>query len=273
VRKLAVLASAATVAAVAVPPARAALFFLFEPTSADADAEVTVRLGGTPARFTPADRQKPFRDPIRIYLVPADVAGEVRSRFDQRLHFVGRLIPDRNSRGLLSFRVPPLDSGSYALAYWCPGCAAYSRGARFGVQTVPRVSRYRGQMALQIHLPSAAESCPVSRQGWLGNGLLSVSVPENGVLGTRVDPDGLFQKLGWIPRPGFWAELRVRGERLDAPGQMRVLNVFWGHGSSGPTAAGSWMTPVLFPSPGCWRISGRVGDVALTYVVKVVPGW
>jgi hypothetical protein len=32
------------------------------------------------------------------------------------------------------------------------------------------------------------------------------------------------------------------------------------------------MSPVEFPGLGCWRITGRVGDVSLTYVVNVVAG-
>jgi hypothetical protein len=274
-RRLAVLASVVAVAAIAASPAHTAIFFLFEPTAADAGGVATVRLGGTPAGFTLADRKKPFRDAIRLYLVPADVAGEVRSRFDPRLHFVGRIVPDRRSRGILSFRVPPLDSGSYAIAYWCPGCAPYSRGVKFGVQTVPRVSRYRRSMSLDVRLPSAAESCPVSGDGRYGTDLLSTTLPPNGVLGTRVDDDGLFQKLGWLPRGEPSAPLTVRGERLDAPSPpMKVLGVFWGHSYvGGVRGRGSWASAVNFPSEGCWRITGRFEDVTLSYVVKVVRGF
>jgi hypothetical protein len=31
-----------------------------------------------------------------------------------------------------------------------------------------------------------------------------------------------------------------------------------------------WASAVKFPSEGCWRLTGRVGDIALSYVVKVV---
>ena len=117
-----VLVAAVTAAGVA-SSASAALFFLFEPTTADAGELVTVRLGGTPADFTLEQREKPFRNGIRLYLVPSGAAEEVSSRFDPRLHFIGRIVPDRIGRGILPFRAPPLDSGAYALASWCPGCA------------------------------------------------------------------------------------------------------------------------------------------------------
>ena len=251
--------------------ASAALFFLFSPTAALPGDVVKVRLGGTPAGFTPAQRERPFQRPIRIYLVPDGVAGDVRSRSDPRLHFVGALVPDRNARGMLGFRAPPLDSGTYVVAAWCPGCARFSAGASFFTSPLPAVSRYREQMGLRLRLPQAtAESCPATR-GRYGNGLLSTGVPgRDGVLATRKDPDGsLFQKLWWLPRRGLGGELTVRGERLDAPGRMRVLSVNWGHSSDG---RGSWASAVAFPSEGCWRLTGRVRDVSLTYVVKVVEG-
>jgi hypothetical protein len=58
-------------------------------------------------------------------------------------------------------------------------------------------------------------------------------------------------------------DLIVTGERLDAPSApMRVLAVRW--------SGSSWRTASTFPGEGCWRISGRLGDISLTYVVRVV---
>jgi hypothetical protein len=178
-------------------------------------------------------------------------------------------VPDRDTRGRLVFNAPPLDSGTYVAAAWCPGCASYSHGQRFFVLPVARSSRYGPDMALRLELPPATQSCPVSK-GRVGNGILSSSVPgPDGVLATRNDGGMLFQKLWWLPKKGFTGNLVVRGERLDAPGEMKVLGVNWGYSSDG---RGSWATAVEFPSEGCWRLSGRVGDVSLAYVVKVVEG-
>lgn len=262
---------AAVVAATAASSATAALFFLFKPTTAQTGDLVTVRLGGTPAGFSLDDRVGPFRKAIRLYLAPNGVAGEISTRFDPRLHFIGRIVPDRNVRGILSFRVPPLGSGTYAVAAWCPGCARYSFSRSFFVLPIPKISRYRHLMSLRVHMPPATETCPVSGEGPYGNGLLSVSLPTDGVLVTRRDPGGtLFQKLGWRPHATFRDALKVRGERLDAPSApLHVRAVRWGHSSSGH---GGWASAVDFPSEGCWRLTGRVEDVSLTYVVKVVAG-
>jgi hypothetical protein len=267
VRRLGVLAAVALGAIVfAISSAHAALFFLFQPASADAGDLVTVRLGGTPAGFEEKDAERPSRKAIRLYLVSREVAGEVGSRFDPRLHFVGRIVPDRNSRGVLRFRVPPLDTGAYALAYWCPGCAAFSRGVTFGVQTVPQVSRYRRWMGLRVRMPSATGPCPVSGEGPYGNGLLTTRLPPAGVISRSRESDGtIFDKPGWVTKDIAGWELTVRGERLDGPGQLRVLGV-----RSRSGTYGDWRTALTFSDEGCWRITGRVGDVSLSYVVKVV---
>lgn len=265
--------TAVVVAATIASSAYAALFFLFDPTTATAGDVVTVRLGGTPASFTLDERERPFQKAIRLYLVPNRVAGKIRLRFDPRLSFIGRVVPDRNGRGVLSFRVPPLDTGAYALAYWCPGCARHDFGRTFGVQTVPEVSRYRRLMGLRVQMPSATKTCPVSGEGVYGNGLLSAWLPPDGVLVRPREPDGtFFDKLGWRPHRTFPNTLTVRGERLDAPSPpLRVLSVNWGYAIvPGRPKIGSWASAVKFPSEGCWKLTGRVQDVSLSYVVKVV---
>jgi hypothetical protein len=271
VRRLVAVVVAAAVAVAIAGSAHAALFFLFAPRSAEAGQVVTVRLGGTPAGFTLADREKPFGKPMRVYLVPNDVAGEVTGRFDPRLHFVGVLVPDRNPRGVLTFRAPPLDSAAYAVAAWCPGCAGASFGETFFVLGVTQFTRSRFPgMLLRLRLPDPRDACPVTT-GRYGNGLLSVDV-RGGVLSRPREPDGtLFDELGWLPRKGFTGTLTVRGERIDAPGRLNVLSVNWGYSyAPGKQPRGSWASAVTFPSEGCWRITGRVRDVSLTYVVRVV---
>jgi len=254
--------------------ASGALFFLFKPTAAQPGDLVTVRLGGTPVDFTLAKRVRPFQRPIRVYLVPNGVADLVRTRFDKRVHFVGRIVPDKNTHGVLSFTVPPLDTDTYVAAAWCPGCARYSLGRSFFVLQLPRASRYRGSMAVRVRMPDPTASCPVtvptsrtSEMFTYGNGLLSSTVPRDGVVtAAHSEPDGSVSwKPGWLPHYPLTGELVVKGERLDAPSPpMQVLAVRWG--------GGSWRTASTFPSEGCWRITGRVGDVSLTYVVKVVAG-
>jgi len=263
VRRLVALVVAAAVAVAIAGSAHAALFFLFAPRSAEAGQVVTVRLGGTPAGFRLADREKPFGKPMRVYLVPNDVAAEVTGRFDPRLHFVGVLVPDRNSRGVLTFRAPPLDSAGYAVAAWCPGCAGASFGETFFVLGVTQFTRSRFPgMLLRLRLPDPLDTCPVTT-GPYGNGLLSTVRPPDGIYRRQREPDGrIFDKPGWLPRGGAVGQLRVSGERLDGAGELRVLAV--------RSNTSSWRTALTYSDEGCWRITGRYGDIALTYVVRVV---
>ena len=171
--------------------ARAALFFLLDQPSAAPNDRVTVRTGTTARDFQLGRQVKPLQRPVRLYLVQAELAPEVHSRFDPRLHFVGSVTPDRNGRGLQTFSVPPLDSRTYTLAYWCPGCAASSRGRTFFVQRPDQFAqRYRSRTLLRI---DTTQACPVTlpnsnrppgqppNLAWYGNGLLWAGLKADGV--------------------------------------------------------------------------------------------
>lgn len=277
-----VLVAVVLVALAAPANARAALFFLFDQPSASPNGRVTVRTGATPKEFELSQRVKPLQRPVRLYLVRTDLAADVHSRFDPRLNFVGSLVPDKNVRGLLTFSVAPLDSGAYTLAYWCLGCASYSRGRTFFVQRADQfIRRYRSQALLRI---DTATACPVTlpnrskpsgqprNVSWYGNGLLWAGLTANGVYSVpqdRVDADGsIFNKLLWVTTPP-WSKPTISGERLDASAPpLRVIAVNLGGFSS--AAKPSFMSAVSFPAAGCWRLRARVGDVSLSYVVNVV---
>jgi hypothetical protein len=280
-KRLPVIALA--LAALAVPRnATGALFFVFDEPSAAANDRAMVRAGGTPANFQLRDRTKPFQRPVRLYLVRKEVAAQVHSRFDSRLNFVGSIVLGSNGQGLLSFSVPPLDPGTYTVAYWCPGCARYSRGRTFYVQDPEQfVEPYRSQALVRVE---ATEACPVTvpngrkppgqprRVTWHGNGLLWAAwLNREGVYAVprdRVGPEGsIGAKLYWATSPPSRAPA-ITGERLDAPAPpLRMLGA--NMGSFATAVNPSWATPVVFSTPGCWRVTARVRDVSLTYVVDV----
>ena len=244
---------AASLVALALPlDARAGDVFAFSRASAQPNERVHVR-AETPR-------------PVRLYLVPA-AAAAVAVPTDRRLTFIGSLAPDRRDRGSLTFSVPPLDAGVYRLAVWCRTCG----DGRFSVQRSVR---------LRV-LPTA--SCPVTRPNgnrpprqprsvnWYGNGLLWARVEGDGsysVPREQVAADGsIGNKLLWVTTPP-WSKPAVTGERLDAAAPpLKVLGVNTGsfQGDVDP----SHMTPVSFPSPGCWRLTARIADVSLVYVVQV----
>lgn len=281
--RLALLVALAVLAAAAAPEnGRAAIFFLFEPTSAKTGETVTVRLGGTPKDFTQAQAVRPFQRPIRLYLTPNGIAARVHTRFDTRLHFIGFLVPDKRFRGRLTFTLPPLDTGRYAVAAWCHGCAQYSFGRTFFTLPVGSgtAARYRPFMLLQVRPLSVTPTCPVTAPNgstppgerpaphFHGNGLLWTGFAPNRTIG-RLDDAGIyFDKLLW------WttildANLTFRAVRLDAnaapPGWKANEGGFVGSTFRGTT----WATAVWFPSAGCWRLTARLRDVSLSVVVRV----
>jgi hypothetical protein len=283
---------AAVAAAVIASAAQAALFFLFNPTVANPGDLVTVRTGGTPASFTPRQRTKPYQRPIRLYVVPNEIADEVHTRFDSRLHFVGSLVPDKKGRGVLTFTVPPLGTDDYAAAAWCPACARYSFGRAFFVLRVGEDTafRYRPLMLIRVEMPDPTEACPVtiprggkpgpssgSSPHWYGNGLVwtrlpldGVYVPSRGNVGWPGDPDGsVATKLYWFARIG--GTFTLEGERLDALAPRLVVHGV-NRGQSEMWRGPTWATPVSFPTEGCWRLTARLEDVSLSFVMKVVSG-
>jgi hypothetical protein len=104
-----------------------------------------------------------------------------------------------------------------------------------------------------------------------GNGSLWVGgLWPHGVIvmtGDDVGPDGrLGMKFGWYRLTNGY--LKITGRRLDAQAPPASGVTFPGsYGQTGFNASG-----VIFPTEGCWQVTGRVGRVTLTFVTFVVKG-
>jgi hypothetical protein len=107
-----------------------------------------------------------------------------------------------------------------------------------------------------------------------GNGSLWVALWPRGVLRAGLLPDGsswaeirpdgsINAKLGWWR--GVEGKLVITGRRLDASAASLKADVPEGYGPSGFQATG-----VIFPTDGCWEITGKVGSADLTFVTLVV---
>jgi hypothetical protein len=90
--------------------------------------------------------------------------------------------------------------------------------------------------------------------------------------GGFIEPDGsLGIKVAWDRRkPGV---LAVGGRRLDGPADSARSYIIDGYGDSGGVS-----TYLVFPTPGCWEIIGRLGRDRFSFVVLVVkigngPAW
>jgi hypothetical protein len=98
---------------------------------------------------------------------------------------------------------------------------------------------------------------------WPHGKLLAGMFPD-GSSRADIRPDGSIDaKLGWWHDvPG---KLTIRGQRLDAPGPPLRADIPQGYGVSGFQATG-----VIFPTEGCWRVTGRAGEATLSFVTLVV---
>ncbi|MCI0397224.1 MAG: hypothetical protein L0332_33705 [Chloroflexi bacterium] len=79
-------------------------------------------------------------------------------------------------------------------------------------------------------------------------------------------PDGaLIIKFPWWRAPGTVGRLTIEGRRLDAPAPPLQAHIPEGYGEAGFQATG-----IIFPTEGCWQVTGRAGDAELTFVTLVM---
>ena len=76
-------------------------------------------------------------------------------------------------------------------------------------------------------------------------------------------PDGsIAEKFPWWR--GVSGNLAIRGERIDGSAQPLRAEIPSGYGDIGFQA-----TSIIFPTEGCWRVTGTVASESLTFVVLV----
>jgi len=79
-----------------------------------------------------------------------------------------------------------------------------------------------------------------------------------------VEEDGsLSMKFPWTRY--VKGQLTIDGRRLDGPSPPLRAHIPSGYGDTGFQATG-----LTFPTPGCWEVTGHVGNGHLTFVTRVV---
>jgi hypothetical protein len=138
-----------------------------------------------------------------------------------------------------------------------PGCEADRPGARAA--------------GCEVTLPGGALPAAAEDEGFnYGNGEMAVLLWPRGTLLAGRRPDGAsFAEVGKdgsiAAKLGWWRQglLRIEGHRLDrrAP-PLRA-------GIAADYPPGFQPSGLVFPTPGCWEVTGRAGDSELTFVVRV----
>jgi len=81
-----------------------------------------------------------------------------------------------------------------------------------------------------------------------------------------IETDGsLSMKFGWTRGEGLRGKLKIHGRRLDAPAPPLRASIPEGYGDTGFQA-----TALIFPTEGCWEVTGEVEDTRVTFVTRVV---
>lgn len=134
---------------------------------------------------------------------------------------------------------------------------------------------WRRERALRRYA-AASGTCPVTRPNgsrppgstfgdeFHGNGKLWVGVPPSDVVVDEPDPSGAVdEKFGWWR--GVTGALRIDGRHVDGPAPPLRASIPDGYGDTGFQS-----TAITFPVEGCWEVTGRAGDAALTFTTLVL---
>lgn len=111
---------------------------------------------------------------------------------------------------------------------------------------------------------------PAKNSHLYGNGKLWTTLHPNGTVEFRpggpgsIDSDGsLSMKFPWWR--GVRGKLTIEGRRLDASAPPLRAHIPEGYGDTGFQS-----TALIFPTEGCWEVTGKVGETSLTFVTRVV---
>ena len=109
----------------------------------------------------------------------------------------------------------------------------------------------------------------VESPDYLGNDALWTALWHKGkifMLPENQNADGSFS-MKWTWWRGVNGALTIEGHRLDAEAEALSADIPEGYGDTGFQVA-----EIIFPTTGCWEVTGRVGDSSLTFVTEVIFG-
>lgn len=114
-------------------------------------------------------------------------------------------------------------------------------------------------------IPPGQEQNPgADNAAYYGNGRLWTVLADKGILRKAPRRDGsISEKFPWWR--GVRGPLSITGRRLDRPAPPLRAHIPDGYG-----ATGFQSTLLIFPTEGCWRVTGTVGGASLTVVTLVV---
>jgi hypothetical protein len=139
---------------------------------------------------------------------------------------------------------------------------------------------HAAQKSTTLHLTTMA-SCPVtlpresplrefrgSNVYW-NHELFVAGLPQDGTMVFRpryIVGGILAQKFGWYRGPGLRGKLTITGRRLDARAPALRVDI----GDISDNGEGFAPSELIFPTEGCWEVTGKVNKTSVIFVLRVV---
>jgi hypothetical protein len=155
--------------------------------------------------------------------------------------------------------------------------AEFQRGLiamRFGLWLVG-VAWVAASMGAQQTPKPASFACPVSQPNGPGehdykNEYLSTMLWPDGTVVFKPGGPGSVEEDGSLAMKFAWTryikgQLTIDGHRLDGAAPPLRAHIPAGYGDTGFQASA-----LIFPTPGCWEVTGHVGNGRLTFVTRVL---
>ena len=119
--------------------------------------------------------------------------------------------------------------------------------------------------------PGQGENPGANEAPYLGNRRLWTLLMPDGVVRRKPEHDGTIEeKFPWWRGEGVHGRLTISGRRLDAPAPPLRSAIPSGYGLDGFQASA-----IVFPTPGCWSVTGTAAHASpsfITLVASVRPG-
>jgi hypothetical protein len=85
-----------------------------------------------------------------------------------------------------------------------------------------------------------------------------------GMAGTVEDNGSMSIKSPWWKGPTATGRLSISGRRLDTPAPPLRVSIPDGYGPQFQA------TTLIFPTEGCWEVTGKAGEASLTFITRVI---
>jgi len=162
------------------------------------------------------------------------------------------------------------------LAFVLAGCSGDSK---------PTAGEKPSEQSTQSQASKAKGICPVTlpngdtppgekpSSGDHGNGKIWTGLWPYGVIVAApefVEPDdSIRMKFFWFA-DGVEGSLSIRGRRLDESSPPVRATISSASPETGFSGDAFWASAIIFPTEGCWEITGKVGGASLTFVNLVI---